>query len=42
MVYIYNRLHLDKQYGKCKDGDIFKIGNSAVVVDTDGDITIKG
>ena len=29
------------QYAIRKDGDLFKIRDSAVVVDTDGDITIK-
>ena len=41
MPYIYKRRFLGTQYGKIKDGDIFKISDSAVVVDTDGDITIK-
>jgi len=41
MPYVYNGRFLDTQYGKRKDGDIFKIGHSAVLVDQDGDITIK-
>ena len=32
---------LDPKYGMRKDGDIFKICDSAVLVDQDGDITIK-
>jgi hypothetical protein len=38
---MFTREFLDTQYGICKDGDIFKIGDSPVVVDQDGDITIK-
>ena len=41
MPYVYKRRFLDTQYDILKDGDIFKIGDSAVVVDQDGDITIK-
>jgi len=41
MPYIYSRRFLDMQYCKRKDGVIFKIGDSAVLVDQDGDITIK-
>ena len=41
MPYVYKRWFLDTQYGLRKDGDIFKIGDSAVVVDRYGDITIK-
>ena len=40
MPYVYKRRFLDTQYGMRKDGDIFKIGDSAVL-DQDGDITIK-
>jgi len=40
MPYVYKKRFLDTQYGILKDGDIFKIGDSSVVVDT-GDITIK-
>ena len=29
------------QYGISKDGDILKIGDSSLLVDKDGDITIK-
>jgi hypothetical protein len=39
--FVYKRRFLDTQYGIRKDGDIFKIGYSAVLVDQDGDITIK-
>jgi hypothetical protein len=41
MPYVYNRLFLDTQYDMRKDRDIFKIGDSAVLVDQDGDITVK-
>jgi len=41
MPYVYKRRFLDTQYGMHKDGDIFKNGDSAVLVDQDGDITIK-
>jgi len=41
MPYVYKRRFLDTQYGIRKDGDIFKIGDFSVVVDQDGDITIK-
>jgi len=41
MPYIYKRRFLDTQYCMHKDGDIFKVGDSAVLVDQDGDITIK-
>ena len=41
MPYVYKRLILDTQYGIRKDGDIFKIGDSAVLLNQDGDITIK-
>jgi len=40
--YFYNRRYLDTQYGIRKDGDSFMIGDSAVLVDTDSDVTIKG
>ena len=39
--YVYKRRFLYTQYGLRKDGDKFKIGDSDVDVDTDGDITIK-
>ena len=42
MPYVYKRRFCDTQYGMGKDGDIFKIGDSAVVLDQHGDITIKG
>ena len=41
MLYVYKRRFLDTQYGIRKDGDSFKIGDSPVLVDQDGDITIK-
>jgi hypothetical protein len=41
MPYVYKRLFLDTQYSIRKDGDIFKIGESAVLEDLVGDITIK-
>ena len=41
MSYVYKRRFHDSQYGKPKDGDTFKIGDSPVLVDQDGDITIK-
>jgi len=40
MPYVYKRRFLDTQYGVRKDGDIFMIGYSPIVVDTSGDITI--
>jgi len=40
--YFYNKRFLDKQYGIRKVGDSFMIGDSAILVDTDSDITIKG
>ena len=41
MPYVYKRRFLNTQYGMRKDGDIFKIGDSALLADQDGDITIK-
>jgi len=41
MPYVYKRRFLQTQYGVRKDGDMFMKGNSPVVVDNDGDITIK-
>jgi hypothetical protein len=41
MPYVYKRRFPDTQYGIRKDGDIFKIGDSPVLVDQDGDITVK-
>ena len=35
LPYDYKRRFLDTQYGICKDGNIFKIGDSAVLVDQD-------
>jgi len=40
--YFYNKRFLDTQYGIRKVGDSFMVGDSAVLVDTDSDITIKG
>jgi len=41
MPYIYKSRILDTQYGKRKDVDIFKVGDAEVLVDQDGNITIK-
>jgi len=41
MSYLYKRRFLDTQYFIRKDGDTFKIGDSQVLVDQNGDITIK-
>ena len=41
MPYVYKRRFLGTQYGVPKDGDTFMIGDSPIVVDTVGDITIK-
>ena len=41
MPYVYKRRFLYTQYGIVKDGDLFKLGDSGVVVDTESDITIK-
>jgi len=41
MPYVYERRFLDAQYGVRKVGDKFMIGDSLIVVDTGGDITIK-
>ena len=41
MPYVYKFRFLDTQYGIRRDGDTFKIGDSPVLVDQDGDITIK-
>ena len=40
--YLYNRRYLDTQNGLRKDGDSFKIGDSAVLVDPNSNIAIKG
>ena len=40
--YFYNKRFLDTQYGIRNVGDSFMIGDSAVLVDNDSDITIKG
>jgi len=36
------RRFLDTQYGIRKDGELFMIGDSPVVIDTDDNITFKG
>jgi len=41
MPYVYKRRFLDTQYGVRKDGDMFMIGDSPILDDTVGDITIK-
>jgi len=41
MPYVHRRRFLDTQYCISKDGINFEIGDSAVDVDTDVDITIK-
>jgi len=41
MPYVYTRRFLDTQYGIRKDRDTCKIGDSPVLVDQDGEITIK-
>jgi len=41
MPYVYKRRFLDTQYGVRKDGDKFMIGDFPILVDTDGDITLK-
>ena len=41
MYYVYKRRFLDTHYGIIMDGDICKIGDLAVVIHIDGDITIK-
>jgi len=41
MPYVYKRRSLHTQYGVLNDGDKFTIGDSPIVVETGGDITIK-
>jgi len=41
MPYVYKQRFLDTQYGIRNDGDLFKIGDSPVVVYQDGEIAIK-
>ena len=41
MPYVYKGRYLDTLYCMRKDGDTFKIGYSEVLLDQDGDITIK-
>jgi len=41
MPYLYKRRFLDTQYGVRKEGNTFMIGDSQVLVDTSGDITLK-
>ena len=40
LPYVYKSRFLNTQYLVRKDGDIFKISDSVVPVDLDGDITI--
>ena len=40
--YFFNKRFLDTQYCIRKVGDSFMIGDSAILVDTNSDITIKG
>jgi len=40
ILYIYKRCFLCTHYGIRKDGDNVLVGDSPIVVDTDGDITI--
>ena len=40
--YFYNKYFLDTKYGNRNVGDSFMIGDSAILVDTDSDITFKG
>ena len=41
MPYFYKRRFHDTKYGVRKDGDIYMKGDFPILVDTDGDITIK-
>jgi len=41
MPYVYKRRFLDTQYSVRREGDMFMIGDSPVLVDTSGDIPIK-
>jgi len=41
MPYVYKRRFLDTQYGVRKEGNMFMIGDSLVLVDTSGGITMK-
>jgi len=41
MIYVYKRRFLDTQHGVRKGGEVFMMGDSGIVVDTVGDITIK-
>jgi hypothetical protein len=41
MPYVYKKRFLYRKYCIRKDGDKFKIGDTPVLVDQDGDITIK-
>jgi len=42
MPYVYRRCFLYTQYGIRKEGGLFMIGDTPVVIDTNGNITIKG
>ena len=41
MPYVYKQRFVDPQYGIRKDRNTFKIGDSPVLVDQDGDIRMK-
>jgi len=41
MPYVYKRRSLDTHYGVRKEGNMFLIGDSPILVDTESDITIK-
>jgi hypothetical protein len=41
MPYVHKRRFVDSEYGIRKDGVIFKIVDSVLLVDQDGDIRIK-
>jgi hypothetical protein len=39
--YVYDRYFLDKQYGIGKEGEEYKIGDSAVTIDDNSDIFVN-
>lgn len=41
-AYLYKRRFIDTQYSIRKDGDTFKISDSALTVDSESDITVRG
>jgi len=41
MPYVYKRLFIHTKYGIRKDGEMFRIDDSPIVVNTSGDLTIK-